>query len=197
MTDYQFFNEKVSPILVKWLNEEIRFYLFADIGQIYFAYASDFASKEIAAQCNYERREIVFNIAWIKERFKKNEIFLVKYLIMHEIRHFYQRRVVESFKNQENVRIYEPQAMLLSWQKNFEKYIDITGSSEVEEKNYFSQPVELDATAFAYYLMQHLHPNINPRSLYVPKYAVDYIKKSRGFYQSFFQVADQNKRYYF
>jgi hypothetical protein len=49
MTDYQFFNEKVSPLLVKWLNEEIRFYLFADIGQIYFAYASDFASKEIAA----------------------------------------------------------------------------------------------------------------------------------------------------
>jgi hypothetical protein len=87
--------------------------------------------------------------------------------------------------------------MLLSWQKNFEKYIDITGSSELEEKNYFSQPIELDATAFAYYLMQHLHPNINPRSLYVPKYAVDYIKKSRGFYQSFFQVADQNKRYYF
>ena len=81
--------------------------------------------------------------------------------------------------------------------ENFEKYIDITGSSELEEKNYFSQPIELDATAFAYYLMQHLHPNINPRSLYVPKYAVDYIKKSRGFYQSFFQVADQNKRYYF
>lgn len=197
MDNNQFFAEQVLPLLINWMNNEIRFYLFADVGQVNFKYAEEgFESRENAAQCNYDRREILFNIDWLKDRFRRNEIYQIEYLIIHEIRHFYQRRLVESYTSKDGMRLYESPAIIKTWKDNFANYIRNKGSDGESEKAYFTQPVEVDAVAFSYYLLLHLRPNINPNSLYVHPHVMPLIKKLYPQYQQFMLIADRNKAFY-
>ena len=197
MDNETFFKEKVIPLLVNWMNNDIRFYMFADVGQIDFKYAEKgFESRENAAQCSYEKRRITFNIDWLKDRFKYNEIYQIEYLIMHEVRHFYQRRVVESYTNKEGIRLYESPSIIRAWKDNFEHYIRNKGGEGEDDKDYFTQPVEVDAVAYSYYLLLHLHPEINPRALYVNRYVEPIIKKLYCQYRQFLIIADQNKAFF-
>lgn len=189
------FNEVILPKLVEWMNNEIRFYLFANIGRINFSYSDKFLSKENAAECSYERRTIIFNIEWLEERANNNEYYLIEYLLMHEVRHFYQRRVVESFERNEPVRIYEDINTVKQWQSNFKAYVQNKGGQGLSEKEYFCQSIEVDADAFAVYLMLHLHPSIDPRALWISPYSINLVKAKWPFFKTFMAVADQNKRY--
>lgn len=197
MNNAEFFQTKVLPLLYGWMNNEIRFYLFADVGQVTFKYAEQgFESRENAAQCNYEKREIIFNIDWLKDRFKDNDIYQIEYLIMHEIRHFYQRRVVQSYIDNDGIRIYESVDILKAWKDNFAHYIRNKGGAGKDEEAYFTQPVEVDAVAFSYYLLLHLHPYINPKALYVNPCVMPIIAKLKPQYSYFLQIADMNKSFY-
>lgn len=70
-------------------------------------------------------------------------------LIYHEIRHLYQRLEVKNFRERKSTK--EPLPVLLKWQYELEHYQRNEGRAAT--LRYYSQSIEIDAYAFAVYLL--------------------------------------------
>ena len=114
------------------------------IDDVYFCFDEDISKEYIfdggAAKCFPQEREIYFDLS------KCNDIIQALILITHELRHMYQYDIC----NQKDYDDFEDFETYESWKNNFNTYIS------VGDDGYETQPLEVDAEVFTYYIMNKL-----------------------------------------
>lgn len=113
---------------------------------IIFADETLFQHKDISGLYLHESNEIVLNENWII----KSNIYNVLITIFHEIRHAYQHNCIK-------YRTIEDTSIIDKWIFEFDNYKKTQSNNDFQEKEYLYQSIEIDAIAFASYMMKSLY----------------------------------------
>lgn len=109
-----------------------------------------FYEKSNGAVFSPSRKAIVINIEWYEHAEEQD----LKYLIWHETRHAYQRTQIGLY--QQGLPTDEVRKRVKKWAYEFEHYIQ---NSPEYEQAHMNQDIEIDAYAFALYLLFMICPN--------------------------------------
>lgn len=134
--------KKVVKIASKTLN--------MDEPGVFFEKQDQFPSPDITSVMLPKRLEIYVNDNWAK----KAEALEVIFTVLHEVRHVYQRRLVEK-PSCDDPGITDED--LAQWKKEFDGYTHPDESKAgAFDDAYTKQAIEIDAMAFAKYLIKQL-----------------------------------------
>lgn len=109
---------------------------------------------------NTDLKIIACNIGWIESCIAADDDYDIPYLLMHEIRHEYQKREIEALRSGKPTN--EPKVLIEKWDKEFKNYIWNDGTPLKESQNQ-CQSVEVDANAFAAIMMMKRNGNMEVR----------------------------------
>ncbi len=122
---------------------------------------------------------LVINPVAIEMAEKLNQILNLEYFIMHEIRHSYQRRLIDKNYGQ-NIKHPLTEQWLYEFKHSIDPDKDLIG--------YYNQLTELDAFAFSYAVMKYKYQNleyINPPQYYQSnKTFIQYVQKYLEFFNA-------------
>lgn len=99
--------------------------------------------------CEITDEKLYVNSDWLQQQRNNPDETEVRMLIYHEIRHLYQRLEVKNFREGKSTK--EPLPVLLKWQYELTHYQRNEGGATT--LRYYSQSIEIDAYAFAVYLL--------------------------------------------
>ena len=102
--------------------------------------------------CEITDDNLYVNSDWLQQQSNTPDETEVRMLIYHEIRHLYQRLEMKNFRERKSTK--EPLSILLKWLYELEHYQRNEGG--VTTLRYYSQSIEIDAYAFAVYLLNIL-----------------------------------------
>lgn len=103
----------------------------------------DLVNRHINSAFLPERNTIIFEEHWIEQASTEE----ISFTAFHEVRHYYQYHVFTNKNTQ-----LEPLDVLFQWEKEFQEYHRPL-EMNLEEKHLF-QAIEIDAIAFACYMMK-------------------------------------------
>jgi hypothetical protein len=112
--------------------------------ELYIIEESNLPNKEITGIYSFKSNEIIFNENWIK----RSEWIEILITVFHEMRHAYQGYCVRT-KTRESAEV------LKVWEDEINGYITPSGSNnEIDDQSYLMQEIEVDAIAFAHWLVK-------------------------------------------
>lgn len=150
-----------SPVISRIIDSNQRFYRTNQTIKWKFGFDDRLA---IFAWCNRKTNIVIINIAAVEYSFQINEPLNIEYFLLHEIRHIYQHLEIEDYHN--NPTICNNIELAKRWSEEEVSYISAVDGSGNENKEYFSQDMELDAFAYAFAVMKYKYGNVP--YLYVP-----------------------------
>lgn len=112
--------------------------------ELYLIEESNLPNKEITGIYSFKSNEIIFNENWIN----RSEWVEVLITVFHEMRHAYQVYCVRT-KSRESAEV------LKAWEDEINGYIMPSGNNnEIDDRSYLTQVIEIDAIAFAHWLVK-------------------------------------------
>lgn len=135
----------ISKASIFFLIKDVSKYLNMPAPEIFYVTRGE---RPIEYMAKYDRKInlIFFNEDWMKQA----PIHFVYQACLHELRHAYQHMCIT--KNS-----FEDVETLKSWRDNALNYVEPNPRLSPEQNlKYLMQPLELDATAFAYFYMYHI-----------------------------------------
>ncbi len=133
-------NEKVIYGGVQIVSELLNF----PIPELYIIEETNLPNKEITGIYSFKNNEILFNEDWIN----RSEWIEVLITVFHEMRHAYQGYCVRT-------RTRESTETLIVWNDEINGYILPSGkNNEIDDHSYLNQEIEVDAIAFAHWLVK-------------------------------------------
>ena len=114
------------------------------IPELYIIEELKLPNKEITAIYSFKNNEIIFNEDWIN----RSEWIEVLITVFHEMRHAYQGYCVRT-------KTRESAETLKLWEDEINGYTMPSGNNnEVDDQNYLTQAIEVDAIAFAHWIVK-------------------------------------------
>lgn len=113
----------------------------------YEAIGKRFQTESNAAETSALSKIIYINSDWVKNHTQNIDQTELKAILYHEVRHLYQMSEINKFELGEKTK--ESSEIIKKWRDNFSNYIRNIN----ENIDYYKQPVEIDAIAYAFYLM--------------------------------------------
>lgn len=112
--------------------------------ELYIIEETKLPNKEITAIYSFKENEIIFNEDWIN----RSEWIEVLITAFHEMRHAYQSYCVRT-------KTRETAETLKIWEDEIKGYIMPSGNNnEIDDQSYLTQEIEVDAIAFAHWLVK-------------------------------------------
>jgi|LSQX01.1.fsa_nt_gb hypothetical protein len=112
--------------------------------ELYIIEETKLPNKEITAIYSFKNNEIIFNEDWIN----RSEWIEVLITVFHEMRHAYQGYCVRT-------KTRESAETLKLWEDEINGYTMPSGNNnEVDDQNYLTQAIEVDAIAFAHWIVK-------------------------------------------
>lgn len=142
--------EQFTSYINQIINSNKKYFGFED--DIKWAFFED--DKSLIAKNDIST--LFVNINSLKYAFLINQLYMIEFYILHEIRHIYQRKSIHSDL------INNPQ--IQQWKYEFEHYIKPTDNPNA----YYNQSIEFDAFSYSYALMLFKYGKIEYISF--PKY---------------------------
>lgn len=90
---------------------------------------------------------LYINSDWVKRHIQNTDQTELKAILYHEVRHLYQMSEIKKFELKERTK--ESSEIIKKWKDNLYNYIRNVN----ENIDYYTQPIEIDAIAYAFYLM--------------------------------------------
>lgn len=117
--------------------------------ELYIMEQSNLPNQEVTGMYRFKENEIIFNEDWVL-RSNWTEVIITTF---HEMRHAYQGYCIRT-------RSREAEEVLDIWEYETNNYIMPSGkNNELDDLTYLSQEIEIDAIAFAHWLVKS-HLNI-------------------------------------
>ena len=114
------------------------------VPELYIIEEENLPNKEITGIYSFSNNEIIFNEDWLL----RSEWIEVLITAFHEMRHAYQGYCIKT-----NTR--EPEEVLKIWSEEMNNYEMPSGTNkEDRDQNYLNQEIEIDAIAFAHWLIK-------------------------------------------
>lgn len=133
-------NEKIIYGSVQLVLEILNF----PTPELYLIEESKLPNKEITAIYSFKNNEIIFNENWIN----RSEWIEVMITVLHEMRHAYQGYCVRT-------KTREDAETLKRWENELNSYTMPSGKNNIiDDKNYLMQEIEIDAIAFAHWIIK-------------------------------------------
>lgn len=133
-------NEKIIDIGTQIVSELLNF----PTPELYIIEELKLLNKEITAIYSFKNNEIIFNEDWIN----RSEWIEVLITVFHEMRHAYQGYCVRT-------KTRESAETLKLWEDEINGYTMPSGkNNEIDDQRYLSQEIEIDAIAFAHWLVK-------------------------------------------
>ena len=143
--NYTNLEERFKPFVQKIIDDNKRFYQFNnEIKWGFFVNQDKSVIASINAIC-----ELKINIVAVLHAFKIDQLIMIEFFILHEIRHIYQRLYINS--NESNKELAE------KYKYEFENYC----SPQQNLKEYYSQQIEFEAYIFSYSVIIYKYGKIN------------------------------------
>ena len=164
--DFSLLSKSYAPIIEKMISDNFRFYGFQQTIKWGFVY-----DKDVSIFGAHDRKTNILkiNLLSVMASYLRKDFHTIEYFLMHEIRHIFQRIEIEDYINGKATAVDEN--IVKRWKEEEEHYVTALDKDGNENKEYFSQDLELDAYAFAYAIMVYKYgKNLN---LYIPPYYGD------------------------
>lgn len=153
------------PTILTLVDNNLKYFGFKSPPQLQFA-----CNENIAYTCVYRSQTdtLIVNPCFLDFCYEnKKEPLHVEFYILHELRHRFQFRETERYSQNEPTNVDSGQ--IKSWQNNYKKYIS-PNSTKDGNGDYYKQPVEFDANAFAYAILKLKYGSDALSCLLIPPY---------------------------
>lgn len=157
---FKLLSKAYGPIVENIINQNVAFYNFNETIKWRFIYNEDIS---IVATCNRNDNHIEVNLKSFMNAYFDNDLKVIEYFLLHEIRHIFQHLIIFNYKN--GLKVPVDVSIIKKWIFEQEHYIKALDENKKENPDYFYQDSELDAYAFSYAVMKYKYKTIN---VYVP-----------------------------
>lgn len=172
-----------DPIICSMCRDNFKYFGFSPGDSIDLRYTSD---KNQARCANYSPQDNVMeiNMESVHALYSKKMLFGVEFMILHELYHKFQRRVLDGYQQKRTIGVSAEVAE--SWLKNYSNYIPPLNENGKENPGYYTQPWEFDANVYAYAVMQYKYGDVSYLKACVPRcYEQDFYEKADEWCQRF------------
>ena len=180
--DKQLFEElriRYAPIITSIINDNVKYFRFRETIKWQFGFDERVA---IVACCNRKTNILTINIGAVDFALRINEPLQIEYFLLHEIRHIYQHKEIDDYKN--NISACNNPELAKKWADEEDKYVAAVNQDGKENAEYYKQDLEFDAFAFAFAVIKHKYGEI-PYIQKPTKYGEEFDKTVEGWCQTF------------